>query len=372
MKDKFGPEYVLRVYDPKIGMEGFLIIDNTALGPGKGGIRMTPNVTEEEIFRLSRTMTWKNALAEIPFGGAKAGIVWKGGDIETKKAFVQSFAKKIKCMTPKKYIAGPDINTGECEMQWFVEATGDWRSATGKPENVCMKIFKKDWEKCGIPHEKGSTGYGVAQSVKISAEFLKMDLTKTGIAIHGFGNVGTFTFKFLSEAGAKIVAIADTTASVYDESGLDKKIVSGLIYRKESLDKYPKEKRIAPDDFWSLPIDILIPASVTDIINEKNKNNIKAKLIVEAGNIPMSDEIEKEFFNKGIMIVPDFVANAGGVISSYSEYKGYHPKKMLEMVDRKISKNLRIILKESIKKGKNPREAGIEIAMKRIEKKMKI
>lgn len=372
MKDKFGPEYVLRVYDSKIGMEGFLIIDNTIFGPGKGGIRMTPNVTEEEVFRLARTMTWKNAFAELPFGGAKAGIVWKGGDIETKKAFIQSFARKIKCMTPKKYIAGPDINTGEREMQWFAEAAGDWRSATGKPENVCMKIFKKDWEKCGIPHEKGSTGYGVAQSVKISAEFLKMDLAESSVAIHGFGNVGTFTFKFLSEAGAKITALADATAAVYDESGLDKKIISELANKKETLDKYPKEKRIAPDDFWALPIDILIPASVTDIINEKNKDKIKAKLIVEAGNIPMSEKIEKEFLARGIVIVPDFVANAGGVISSYSEYKGHHPKKMLEMVNKKISKNLRIILRESVKKGKNPREAGIEIAMKRIEKKMKI
>src|SRR3989344_1425151 len=151
-KDQFGPEYVVRVYDPAIGMEGFLVIDNTARGPGKGGIRMTANVTAEEVFRLGRTMTWKNALVDIPLGGAKAGIVWPasaptvaqamtgnaGALDELKKKFVQSFARAIKPFVPKKYIAGPDVNTGEREMQWFVEATGNWRTATGKPANLCM------------------------------------------------------------------------------------------------------------------------------------------------------------------------------------------------------------------------------------------
>src|SRR3990170_8884709 len=129
-RDEFGPEYIINVYDPQIGMEGFLVIDNTALGPGKGGIRMTPNVTAEEVYRLARTMTWKNALAGIPFGGAKAGIIWPGGDDHLKKQFVQSFAKAIKPFLIKKYIAGPDVNTGEKEMQWFVEAAGNLRAAT--------------------------------------------------------------------------------------------------------------------------------------------------------------------------------------------------------------------------------------------------
>ena len=121
IKDEFGPEYVVRVYDAAIGMEGFLVIDNTALGVGKGGIRMTPTVTAGEVFRLARTMTWKNALAEIPFGGAKAGIVWHGGPDELKKQYIQSFARAIKLYTPKKYVAGPDVNTGEREMKWFTE-----------------------------------------------------------------------------------------------------------------------------------------------------------------------------------------------------------------------------------------------------------
>lgn len=136
MKEQFIPKYIIQVYDPKISMTGFLVIDNTILGPGKGGIRMTANVTESEVARLARTMTFKNALAGIPFGGAKAGIVWTGGSDELKKQYIQSFAQLIKPFIPQKYIAGPDVNTGEQEMCWFVEALKNKKGATGKPAQM--------------------------------------------------------------------------------------------------------------------------------------------------------------------------------------------------------------------------------------------
>src|SRR3990172_4632478 len=199
VKDEFGPEYLIEIHDPQKKLEGFLVIDNTALGVGKGGIRMTPDITLEEVFRLARTMTWKNALADIPFGGAKAGIKWQGGSELEKKHLVQSFAKAIKMFTPKYYIAGPDVNTGEKEMRWFVEATGNWRSATGKPDNLCMKVLGSFKEKCGIPHEFGSTGFGVAQASRIASEQVGLDIKKAKVAIHGFGNVGTFAYKYLTE-----------------------------------------------------------------------------------------------------------------------------------------------------------------------------
>ncbi|PIS39206.1 MAG: Glu/Leu/Phe/Val dehydrogenase [Candidatus Nealsonbacteria bacterium CG08_land_8_20_14_0_20_38_20] len=369
--DEFGPEYVLKVYDPKIGMEGFLVIDSTALGPGKGGIRMTANVTTEEVFRLARTMTWKNALAELPFGGAKAGIKWQGGPDGLKKQFIQSFARAIKIFIPQKYIAGPDVNTGEKEMQWFVEATKNWRSATGKPETFCLEIYGKPGQKkCGIPHEFGSTGFGVAQSTKIASEIMGLDIKKATVAIHGFGNVGTFAYRYLTQMGAKIIALVDLSAAIYDKDGFDEKLVERQIKDKKPLADYPKGKRIRAQDFWGLPVDILIPASVTDVINEKNKNKIKAKIIVEAGNIPMSEKIEKELFKKGIIIVPDFLANAGGVISSYSEYRGYHPAKMFETVEKKIKKNAGLVLNEALKEKRNPREVALEIAKKRVREAM--
>ena len=361
VKDKFGPEYLIEVYDPKIKMQGFLVLDNLALGPGKGGIRMTKNVNLEEVSRLARVMTLKNAIAGLPFGGAKAGIVWQGGSDSVKKKFIQSFAEKISPFCPKYFIAGPDVNTGEKEMEWFVKATGNLKTATGKPKKLK-----------GLPHELGSTGLGVAIATKIVVENLGINIQGAKIAIHGFGNVGTFAYKFLNEMGAEIVALADATSTIYEKDGFDKKIIRKMINRKKPLPlkEYPKGKKISPDDFWDLDVDILIPASVTDVINEKNKNKIKAKVIIEAGNIPMSEKIEEEFFEKGLFVLPDFVANAGGVISSYCEWKGYNEKKMFEIVKEKISQNTELVVKESLRQKQNPRKVAIEITKQRIKKEM--
>lgn len=366
-KDTFGPEYVVKVYDPKIGMAGFLVIDNTALGPGKGGIRMTPNVTEEEVWRLARTMTWKNALADIPFGGAKAGIVWPGGSDELKKQYIQSFARAIKPFTPKKYIAGPDVNTGEREMQWFVEATGNWRSATGKPAHLCMEIFGKPGEKCGIPHEFGSTGFGVAQAVAVTAQSLKINIRGARVAIHGFGNVGTFTYTYLQRMGAVIVAIADRNGAVFNSDGLDDAEIQKVIQRKQLITECKRCRKISDREFWKTSVDFLIPASVTDVINETNIHDIRATAIIEAGNIPMRENIEERLFQKGVFILPDFVANAGGVISSYAEYRGYNPKKMFDLVERKIKNSAKLVLEKSMKLKKNPREVALTIAKEKVE-----
>lgn len=376
MQAKFYPEYIVEVHDSKIGMEGILVIDNTALGPGKGGIRMTHDITVEEVSRLAKTMTFKNALADIPFGGAKAGIKWLGGSDELKKEFVQSFARAIKPFIPEKYIAGPDINTGEKEMQWVVEATGIWHSATGKPHNMCVE-YTGDCpggicRKCGIPHEAGSTGFGVAQATKIAAEIVGIDIKNATVSIHGFGNVGTFAYRFLTEMGAKVIAIADKSGTFLAKNGFDKNEVEELIkQRKEICHCHGELEKINPDDFWSIPADIMIPASITDVIHGGNKDKIKAKIIVEAANIPMRENIEDELFRKGILIVPDFVANAGGVISSYCEYKGYSHKQMFETIENKIKNTAKKVLSESVERNKNPREVAMEIAEKKVEEGMK-
>jgi glutamate dehydrogenase/leucine dehydrogenase len=365
--DEFGPEYIVKIYNPKVGLKGVLVIDNTFLGPGKGGIRMTPDVTEEEVARLARTMTWKNALAQIPFGGAKAGIVWHGGTDQQKRAVVQEFAKALKVFTPKKYIAGPDVGSGEKEMSWFAGAIEVWNSATGKPANLCMQMFGKRGERCGLPHEFGGTGWGVAQAAKVMTDMLGMDIKKTSIAIHGFGNVGTFAYTFLTRMGAKVVAIADKGGAVYSEKGFENPLIKNIIEQRKSVVEYHDgAKKIKPEDFWKIPVDILIPASVTDVINEKNKKDINAEIIVEAGNIPMQENIEDELFRKGIVIVPDFVANAGGVISSYAEYRGYNPKQMFDTIKSRITKTTNLVMQKSIKNGINPRQVAMEIARKRI------
>ncbi len=262
----------------------------------------------------------------------------------------------IKPFLASKYISAPDINTGQKEMKWFVQAAGNRRAATGKPANLG-----------GLPHELGGTGLGVAEAAVGAAKFKDLDIKGAKVAIDGFGNVGSFTFKYLSETGAKIVALADRQGAIYDKDGLDFNEIKKIKSRRLPVSLCQKGKAISRDLFFSLPVDILIPASTTDVINEKNKNKIKAGIIVEGANIPMNEKIEDELFKKGILIVPDFVANAGGVISSYAELRGYSPQKMFAMIKRKISKTVNLVLKQSAASGKNPRLIAMKIAAKRLK-----
>ena len=355
-KDKFGPEYVLRVCDPSIGMEGFLVIDNSTLGPGKGGIRMTPFVNEEEVIRLARAMTWKNALVDLPFGGAKSGIVWKGGSEMLKKTYIQRFAEMVKNFVPKMYIAGPDVSTGQKEMGWFVEALKNPKGATGKPKKLG-----------GLPHELGSTGFGVAKATSVALEISGIDIRKATIAIEGFGNVGKFAFKHLRDSGAKIVAVSDSKGGIFLESGLDRKKLENLKLLGKSVSDYTGGKKLKRGEIFNLPVDVLIPAAITDSINDSNKNSIKAKIIVEGSNIPIRESVEEELFKKGIIIVPDFVANAGGVISSYAEYRDYDANKMFKMIEEKILKTTKAVMEKSLKEKKNPRLVAIKMAKEKVK-----
>ena len=167
--DEFGPEKILSVYNAKTGMKGFVVIDNTALGPGKGGIRMTPTVTTEEVARLARTMTWKCALANLPFGGAKSGIVADDKKIsrEKKEEIVRSFSESLKIVCPDLYIAAPDMYMGEREMEWFAKANGNFKACTGKPKSMG-----------GLPHELGSTGFGVYHAARVAARYTNLDLKR--------------------------------------------------------------------------------------------------------------------------------------------------------------------------------------------------
>jgi len=368
--DAFGPEMIIEVYDPKTGMRGFLVIDNTVLGPGKGGIRMTHNVTAEEVFALARTMTFKNALAGLPFGGAKSGIIFdpKKHSLDDKKAFLQAFSRLLKPLVPKKYIAAPDIHTGDQEMRWFVEANGDWHAATGKPSDLCQEITRngKKIKQCGIPHEFGSTGFGVAWATNAAAQHAGLSLKGARVAIEGFGNVGEFTAQFLKEMGAKIVAVSDSRGAIYNERGLNLAKIKAT-KKRGSVKDCADAQSISHADLFELPVDILIPAAIGNVITEKNYKQVKAAIIVEAANVPIPHSIEEKLGKRGILVVPDIIANAGGVISSYAEHKGYGPERMFTMAQKKIVSNTAAILNHAKDARISPRQAAMEVARKRIQ-----
>jgi glutamate dehydrogenase (NAD(P)+) len=366
--DEWGPEKIVQVYDPSVQMKGMLVIDNTALGPGKGGIRMTPTVDVEEVFRLARTMTWKCALAELPFGGAKSGIVADPRKIsrDEKMNMVRAFAIALRPLSPSQYIAAPDINTSEEEMAVYALANGALNSCTGKPANMCVK----PGERCGIPHEYGSTGYGVFHAIKTAAEYVGIDLKGAKVAIDGFGNVGSFLAKYLWEFGAKLVAISDSKGCIYSPDGLEYEKLKMVKAETNSVINYSPGQVLKNEELFKLPVDILVPASIPDVINERNVDDIQAKIIVEAGNIPATPETEEKLHERGVLVVPDFVANAGGVISSYVEYIGQNPERVFDVVAERIVKNTRLVLQEAKKDGVPLRVSALKIAQKRVREAM--
>jgi glutamate dehydrogenase/leucine dehydrogenase len=359
--DELGPEKILEVYDSKIGMHGFVVIDNTALGPGKGGIRMTPTVSIDEVAKLARAMTYKCALAGLPFGGGKSGIVANPKNMapEQKDAVIAAFSKALKVVCPKLYVSAPDINTAEHEMKVFAQANGSMKSCTGKPADMG-----------GIPHELGSTGFGVYHATLVAVEHLGLDIKNLTFAIEGFGNVGWFAAKFLTEKGAKLVATSDSKGTVFVAEGIDFAKLADVKKEKGTVTAYPGGKVLKGEEIVGLDVDILVTAAVPDLITEANKESIKAKIVVEGSNIPTTAEIEQYLHEKGILVVPDFVANAGGVISSYVEYKGGTAEEMFKMVEEKVVKNTAKVLRVAKRQKIKPRDAAIHVALELIKKKM--
>jgi len=360
--DEWGPEQVLKVQDPKTKIRGVLVIDNTALGPGKGGMRLQPDVTPEEVAGLARAMTWKNAVADIPFGGAKAGIMADPKVVDRKEA-VRALARMVKHVIPERYIAGPDMNTGEHEMDAFAKEVGSPKACTGKSAKMG-----------GLPHELGSTGWGVAHSTTVALKHAGIDLKGARIAIEGFGNVGTFTAKFLSEWGAKVIAISESRGTLTCPTGFDAEEVIKQKASTGTILNYSCEgsKKSAPEELFGIECDVLIPGARPNVITERNYKKVKAKVIVQAANIPIPYEIEKKLASEmNILIVPDFVANAGGVISSYMETINGTQDEMFKAVKEKILKNTETVLAHAKKNNyKDVRGAALDIAQTKVRKAM--
>ncbi len=364
--NQYGPEKILSVYDSKAGMRGVVVIDNTTLGPGKGGIRMTPTVEVEEVARLARTMTWKCAVMELPFGGAKAGLIAdpKGIGLHKKRVLVEAFARSLKVICPAIYIAAPDMYMGAQDMAWFAEANGNLKSCTGKPENMG-----------GIPHEAGGTGYGVYHATRVAADMIGLDLGKATFAVEGFGNVGKPAARYLCEGGAKFVAVSDSQGTIHNPQGLSFETLQSLKEQGKSVIAYAEVgggevcDRVSCDRILDVEADILITAARKDLINYPDVERLRFRLIVEGSNIPMSFQVENLCFKKGITVIPDFVANAGGLISSYVEHIGGDRSRIHEAIEERVAENTRMILEESLSGNRMPRKCALNLARRRIRER---
>jgi len=322
---------------------------------------MTPTVSVYEVAKLARAMTWKCAVAELPFGGAKAGIMAdpKKLSVQEKKQIIVAFSEALKPICPDYYVAAPDMYMAEEEMRIFTETNGSMKAATGKPVDMG-----------GIPHELGSTGFGVYHATRIAADHMGIDLEGATFVVEGFGNVGEFAAKFLTEQGAKLVGVSDSKGTLYSDKGIDYEKLVGIKKNLGSVINYPGGTVLSNKEIIQIKADILIPAAVPNLILASDVDKIKAKLIVEGSNIPMDSHTESMLHKEGIVVVPDFVANAGGVISSYVEYVKGTSKEMFKLVEEKVSKNTKIVLEKSDKRI-TPRDAAMEIAMERVLKECK-
>ncbi|MGA7043362.1 MAG: Glu/Leu/Phe/Val dehydrogenase dimerization domain-containing protein [Nitrososphaeraceae archaeon] len=365
--DEWGPEKILQVYDPDTGMKGVLVIDNTSTGPGKGGIRFDDIVTPTEIFRLARTMTWKCAAAGLPFGGAKGGIIANPNQVD-RVSWVKSFAKMIKPYCPSQYIAATDIGTTELDMAIFAHEIGDMRACTGKPTELG-----------GIPHELGTTGYGVASALESAIEVLEelkslhISKKQIRISIQGFGNVGSFTARFLDSSGIKVVTISDVSGFVHDKDGLNIPRLMKDMKGKTRFSDLKGYNIYDKEGIFDIDSDIFIPAAIGDVITDKTaskllKHNIK--MVIEAANLPTLPSAGEYLHKNGVWIIPDFIANAGGVIGSFVEYQGRTEKEAFELIKYKIVKAVRNILTESVVRDENPRTLATEMSKQVIYRAM--
>jgi glutamate dehydrogenase (NAD(P)+) len=300
--------------DEVITAETFVVYHCTVRGPAKGGIRMWPDVTLEETGVLAELMTYKCALAGIPFGGGKSGIRLDPHKLTRfiKTAIIKEYVHILREeLAAAAYIPAPDMGTGPVEMAVIFGETHRPETVTGKPVGVG-----------GLPGRKEATGRGVAHVTRLAVEqLLQKHINQVSCAVQGFGNVGTYTASFLSQMGAKVVAVSDLTGGAYDPKGLDiDKLREYANHNGGGVAGFT-DPVITNADLMAMPVDVLIPAAAGDAITCENAEAVGAKLIIEGANAPTTREADRMLRSKGVRIVPDILANAGGVIASYVEWQ---------------------------------------------------
>ncbi|MFY8124950.1 MAG: Glu/Leu/Phe/Val family dehydrogenase [Hydrogenophaga sp.] len=298
--------------------EGYRVQHNTSRGPGKGGVRFHQDVTLSEVMALSAWMSIKNAAVNVPYGGAKGGIrvdprQLSMGELER---MTRRYTSEIGIIIgPTKDIPAPDVNTNEQIMAWMMDtysmnegatATG---VVTGKPIDLGGSLGRRE-----------ATGRGVFTVGVEAAKRIGMDISQARVAVQGFGNVGGIAGKLFAEAGARVVAVQDHGGTIYREAGLDVPALLAHVARTGSVGGFEGAEVLAKDAFWDVPCDILIPAALEQQITHVNAGRIQAKMVIEGANGPTTPEADDILQERGVLVVPDVIANAGGVTVSYFEW----------------------------------------------------
>lgn len=352
--DDIGPAKIVRLYSAKAGLHAVVVIDNIALGPALGGVRVSPAVTVEEVCRLARTMTLKNSIAGLPHGGAKGGIIADAASPDKERLF-RIFARMIRDLT--EYIPGPDLGCDESAMAWIHDETG---RSVGLPEEIG-----------GLALDKlGATGFGLAECAEVAAPAAGIELAGARLAIEGFGSVGRAAARFLAAKGVILIAVSDSQGAVHNPAGIDIEELASVKQRTGSIIHYGDGRRMTKEDLFGVECDILIPAATADVIHEENASTVKARLILEGANIPLTRWAEEALHKRGVLVVPDFIANAGGVIMAAMEYAGKSEQEAFRAIAERIRNNTLLILEKTAGEQLLPRSAAEALARERVYRAM--
>ncbi|MGH7710950.1 MAG: Glu/Leu/Phe/Val family dehydrogenase [Gemmatimonadaceae bacterium] len=297
---------------------GIRVLYNTSRGPAKGGIRFDMQVTLDEVTALAAWMTWKCAVVNVPFGGAKGGVIcdplrMSVGELERLTRRYTSGI--ISVLGPDSDVPAPDVNTNERVMAWIMDTYSMHMRHT-----VTAVVTGKPIEMGGSAGRREATGRGCTFVTKEALTHLGMSVRGTTVAVQGFGNVGSVTAQLLAREGCKIVAISDRTGGVYNPNGLDIDDAIGWVKQHRTLEGYPKGDHIGNDELLLLDVDVLVPAALENVITTRNAPKIRAKIICEGANGPTTAAADAILDEKGIFVIPDILANAGGVTVSYFEW----------------------------------------------------
>ena len=354
--DELGPVKVIHVQEPAIGLKAVLVVDNVAKGPSIGGVRMATDVTTEECVRLARAMTMKNAAAGLPHGGGKVVVQ---GDPKMPKS---RKAELLRCLasalrTEEDYIFAPDMGTDEECMAWVRDEVG--------------RVVALPREIGGIPLDQiGATGWGLAHVAEVAADYCDIELEGARVAVQGFGAVGRNVTRFLIDKGCTLVAAADSRGSTYKPDGLDVEILNSLKSEGKSVADYAGGTGGDRDSIIDVECDIWVPAARPDVIRDDNVERLNTKLLLEGANIPATRTAEARLFEKGILYVPDFIANAGGVICAAMEYHGANESAVMATIKDKVMRNTNQVLERVQREGIPPRQAAEDLALERVRKAM--
>jgi glutamate dehydrogenase (NAD(P)+) len=349
---------------------GYRVQYNITLGPAKGGIRYHPGVTLDEVTALAAWMTWKCAVAQVPFGGGKGGIICDPTTMSKREleALTRRYtAEIIDAIGPEKDVPAPDVNTDAQIMAWFMDTysmhVGHTSTAvvTGKPVEMGGSLGRRE-----------ATGRGVMIIARESAKHLGFTLKGSTVAVQGFGNVGSIGAELMHEHGAKIVAATDWKGGVYNAKGLDMPALLAWAAQHKTVAGFPGAESLTNEQLFGLDVDILVPAALENQITAENCGQIKARMVIEGANGPTTPDAHKALHDRGVFVVPDILANAGGVTTSYFEWvqdrHGYFwtEKEVNERLEAKMVEAFDAVLATAKKHTIDMRTAAYIVAINRV------